>query len=143
MHLLREITISGFTGDADWVGDEDAVELADSAFLKMSGGWTDVQWVLLYTDTNGNKIGADAGTFNAQVTFRQQTAQGVDDGAAENKYWRGATQSSVNAGVLQNGDAQFGGRTRRPEVELTVRITGALTAPPALAVRAQIYAQEV
>lgn len=128
--------------DPDWVGDE-TLELDDADTLKLSTGWTDLEWVLLYADADGNKIGADSGTANVQIVFKQNSGQGVTDGDAEAKYWRGATQTGISAGVLQNGDSKAGGRSLRPEVRATVRFTGAITSPPAAAITAQIWAQEI
>lgn len=143
MQLLRTILISSMTADPDWVGDEDAAELDDDEFLKLNFGWTDVEWVLLYVDANGERIGADTGTLNAQVTFRQMSAEGVASETREKKYWRGATQAGVTAGVLQRGDiGSSGGKTGRPIVEATVRMASAIASQPTAAVSLQLWMQE-
>ncbi len=142
MKLKRTITIAGFFGDPDWVGDHNAVELADAAFLKTSGRWTDIEWVFLFADANGNRVGADSGTVNAEVTFRKLSAEGVASGTAEKKYWRGATATGVVAGVLQHGgEDAAGGKTRRPSVEAAIRLTGAPNNPPSGATVLQIWMQ--
>jgi 3,4-dihydroxy-2-butanone 4-phosphate synthase len=69
---------------------------------------------------------------------------GVTDGDREYKYFRGATQTGIAAGVLQLGDDQAGGRTLRGgHVEATIRLSSAITSPPAAAITAQLWAQEV
>ena len=141
MQLLREITIAGMAADPDWVGDE-TLELADSNFMRLSPGWTGIEWVLLYADGNGKKVGASAGTINTQVVFKRPSAEGVAAGTAENKYSAGASTTGTAVGdiVLAGG---AGGRTLRPSVLATVRMTAAIAGAPAAAAKLQVWAQEV
>lgn len=143
MKLLRTVTIAGMVADPNWVENENAVELADSAFFPLKLGWNDVEWMLLYVDANGNRVGADSGMVNVQVTFRKISAKGVTSGTPEKKYWRGATQTGVVPGVLQRGDfSASGGTTRRPGVQATVRFAGAISSAPAAAASVQVWMQE-
>lgn len=136
MNKIREITISGFAGDPDYVGNELAAEPADSEFLTLSVGHSDVEWFMDYVDGSGNRVGASSGTFNAQAVWKTQ-----DNSRAV--YSRGVTQTSVAAGIRQRVYDDTGGRSKRSAGKVTIRITGAITSPPAGAVTARIFAQEV
>lgn len=136
MNKIREITISGYTGDADYVGDAAAAEPADSEFLDLSAGHVDVEWFMDFVDGSGDRVGVSGGTFNAQEVWRTQHG-------GKTVYSRGALQTSVSAGLRQLVYDDTGGASKRSSGKFTVRITSAIASPPAGAITARIFAQEV
>jgi hypothetical protein len=139
MKLLREITISGFTGDPDYVGNPALPQPPDSEFLQLGLGTNDIEWEMVFVNGNGDVVGPSSGTFDAMAVFRRQYDSKV-------VYSRGVLQTAVAAGVRQtvyaSGQAT-GGKTKRPGGRFTVRVAGAITSPPAGAVTARIFAQGV
>lgn len=136
MQKVREITISGFTGDPDW-GADVSIALAPEDTILLQTGWVGTRFAVLFVDANGVQQDADATTFAYEVIHEWSSGGNVRRTKTPEVTGASGGELLRRVGVGSRGNAGTA------PVRAALRITGAFTSPPGGATIAEIHMGEV